>query len=233
MTMKAIAAAALIATMTLLPSKKLLSQQLDTAKVKLGGGKELVLKKAPVKPHLTLKSVFRNYNSKVGAGIGLDAGLDVGTVSFGASFTGVKTQKGLEVEESSISAFIPLSEKIAVIPYAYSDQYFSVPFGKFAYGTVVKGYGVKLGFEVAPYKDADGYWCGFAKVPIGSFTPFVAVAGWGSDGWQGAPQKMVAGVISSITQGKLGFTTDMKVGKLINSGKWTMEGKLTVSYTLF
>ena len=108
-----------------------------------------------------------------------------------------------------------------------------MPFGKFAYGTIVKGYGVKLGFEVAPYKDADGYWCGFVKVPIGSFTPFVAVAGWGNDGWQGAPQKVTAGVTSTITQGNFSFTTDMKVGKMINVNKWNMEGKVTVSYSLF
>jgi len=184
-----------------------------------------------VKPNLSLKAFGRMYDGgkTTGLGIGVNYGFDIGTVSTGGSISLVNVIDGkTKVEEAGLWAGVPIGSLYAV-GYVYQDLFFIAPAP--TYGMNVSGYGVKLGGEVAPYKGANGFWLGYIKVPLGSgsLVPGVGIAGWGPDGWQGGPKKLVLTFMTSHKIGeKLDVSTETFYGKPFD-GKGSLNFRITVS----
>jgi hypothetical protein len=228
MNVKTVATAAVIGMLAILPARNVLAQ--DTTKVDVGDGKALVLK-----PHLGLKGFGRLYdggnNSGAGAGLGVEPGLDIGKAGIGGSFSFVKGFGTLKVEEGSVWASKPLG-KITASAYAYQDLFFQTP--KPACGAAASGYGVKGGAEIAPYAGADGFWDVYAQVPRGSFTPGVALVGWGNDGYKGGPKKIQFTLATENTvAGKLKLATETLYGKPFSGGDGNLQFRMTVRYSPF
>lgn len=210
------------------------AQTSDTSKVKGDGENGLVLK-----PHLTLKAFGRMYDGgkKEGVGLGINYGVDIDKVSIGGSVSFAKVMKTgkIEVEEGGLWAYVPVG-KFGIVPYVYQDQYFNVYAS--TYGVNVSGFGVKVGGEIAPYKDADGFWDvyvkvplgSFIKVPLGSFTPTVAIAGWGDNGWQGGPKKFVFHINASHEIAKnVTVTGETFYGIKLEGGEGNLNFRVTLN----
>jgi|GEM_PF-5155243 len=224
----AVAAAAV--GMLIMPARNSLAQ--DTVRVNAGDGKVLVLK---AKPHMGVKAFGELYNGGKGEGIGLGAtaGLDINKASAGGSLSFVKEGggKGVKLYESSVWASAPIG-KVDITGYAYTDLFIGVP--EPAIGASASGYGVKAGAEVAPYKNADGYWAVYANVPCGSFTPGVALAGWGNSGWKGGAKKVLLslGTQHKITK-ELKLGTELSYGKVFSCPDGVLRFRATMTYSPF
>ncbi len=228
MNVKTVATAAVIGMLTIMPARNLLAQ--DTTRVNAGDGKALVLK-----PHLGLKGFGRLYDggntAGAGVGFGVEPGLDIGKVSVGGSFSPVKEAKVIKVEEGSVWVSAPV-KKIDATLYVYRDLFFLAPAA--TYGASASGHGVKAGAEIAPYAGADGFWDVFINVPRGSFTPGVAIAGWGNDGWKGGPEKILLTLSTEHTIVKeVKLTTETLYARQFSGGDGNLHFRMTVSYSLF
>ena len=179
------------------------------------------------KASLSAKTMVRAYDGgkNAGAGIGFEAGLDVGKIgSLGVSFTGVKQKgtSGMIVEEESVSGFVPVGP-VAVIPYVYRDLFFKAPDA--TWGTIVKGFGVKVGAEVSTSNPSTAFWDAFIKVPLanGTITPQLTFVGWGESGASGPVQKVNLILTSDNTYGPVSLSSKVMWGMPIRDA----QGKLT------
>jgi len=205
------------------------AQRIDTGRVEKPD-KELVLKKTPVKPYLSLKGFGRLYNGgkTEGLGLGVETGADIGKITIGGTGSIVKEGDKVKLEESSLFIAVPLG-KFKLMGYGYTDLFLkqTVP----AYGLNVKWSGVKVGAEISPYKDADGCWVGYVKVPFGSFTPGLGIAGWGNAGWQGGVRKMMLTFNTSHDLGNgVALSTETLYGiKLEKGSEGSIQFRMTVT----
>ncbi|MFA5106190.1 MAG: hypothetical protein WC506_04495 [Candidatus Micrarchaeia archaeon] len=199
------------------------------------GGKELVLEKPMVKPYLNLKGFGRLYDGgkTAGMGLGIETGLSMGGATAGGSLSFAKEGEGKgKIEESSIFVAVPIG-KTTLAGYGYTDLFLkqAVP----AYGINISGYGVKLGGEISPYRDANGDWVAYAKVPLGDFTPGVGIAGWGDGGWQGGAKKFVLtfNAEHSLGNGVVLNTETLYGIKLQKGSEGYLQFRMTLNYAAF
>ncbi|VVB99889.1 Uncharacterised protein [uncultured archaeon] len=195
-----------------------IAQNIDTSKVEKPEI-QLSLKKMPVKPYLNLKGFGTLYDGgkTTGVGLGMETGVSVGKYTVGSTGSIVNQGDKVKLEEASVFVVVPIG-KTTVVGYSYMDRFLrqTVP----AYGLNVKGFGVKVGAEISPYKDADGCWVGYVKVPVGSVVLGAGLAGWNdAGGFNGGIKKYVLTLNTSHELGKgVTLNTELLYGKLVEVG---------------
>jgi hypothetical protein len=172
-------------------------------------------------PFWAVKSVARSYDGgkSPGLGVGAEAGISRGRLSFGATATGVREKAKIKLEEKSVWMAAKIGDKYKVVGYVYEDKFFNVTDPSFGVNAS------RLGTTAGAEKGA-GFWDVYLKQGIGSMKIGATVVGWG-----GKPQKLNLSVTASQRLSEqAGATVEVSQNQPLHGGDGTIQLRGTVKY---